>query len=65
MDSIFEIDASRKTPKYLQIVNSVTKAIKQGRVKKGDREFSINELINEFLISRATVQKAYDLLKNH
>lgn len=63
MDSIFEIDPSRKTPKYLQIVNSVTKAIKQGRVKKGDRVFSINELSNEFLISRDTVQKAYDLLE--
>lgn len=63
MEPIFEIDATRKTPKYLQIVNSITKAIKQGRVKKGDRVFSINELSNEFLISRDTVQKAYELLQ--
>lgn len=63
MDTIFEIDPTRKTPKYLQIVNSVTKAIKQGRVKKGDRVFSINELSNEFMISRDTVQKAYELLE--
>ena len=63
METIFEIDSTRKTPKYLQIVNSVTKAIKQGRVKTGDRIFSINELSNEFLISRDTVQKAYELLE--
>ncbi len=63
METIFEIDSTRKTPKYLQIVNSVTKAIKQGRIKTGDRVFSINELSNEFLISRDTVQKAYELLE--
>ena len=63
MDAIFEIDSKRKTPKYLQIVHSVTKAIKQGRLKKGDRVFSINEFSNEFLISRDTVQKAYDVLE--
>ena len=52
MQSIFEIDANRRTPKYLQIVHSVTKAIKQGRFKKGDRIYSINELSNEFLLSK-------------
>jgi DNA-binding transcriptional regulator YhcF (GntR family) len=63
MQAIFEIDASRRTPKYLQIVNSITKAIKQGRYKKGDRICSINELSNEHFLSRDTVQKAYDLLE--
>jgi len=63
MQTIFEIDANRRTPKYLQIVHSVTKAIKQGRFKKGDRILSINELSNEFLLSRDTVQKAYDILE--
>ena len=59
----FEIDANRRTPKYLQIANSITKAIKQGKYKKGDRIFSINELSNECFLSRDTVQKAYDLLE--
>lgn len=63
MQAIFEIDANRRTPKYQQIVNSVTKAIKQGKYKKGDRIFSINELCNECFLSRDTVQKAYDLLE--
>ena len=63
MSAIFEIDSNRRTPKYLQIVHSITKAIKQGHYKKGDRIFSINELSNEYLLSRDTVQKAYELLE--
>ena len=62
LQPIFQIDAHRRTPKYLQIVHSVTKAIRQGQYKKGDRIFSINELSNECLLSRDTVQKAYDIL---
>lgn len=63
MQAIFEIDGERRTPKYLQIVHSVTKAIKQGRYKRGDRIFSINQLSNECLLSRDTVQKAYEVLE--
>ncbi|RYF98794.1 MAG: GntR family transcriptional regulator, partial [Chitinophagaceae bacterium] len=40
-----------------------TKAIKQGKVKRGDRILSINELSNEFFLSRDTVQKAYEILQ--
>lgn len=63
MQNIFEIDCERKIPKYLQIVHSVTKSIKFGKLKKGDRILSINELSNEFFLSRDTVQKAYGLLE--
>ena len=63
MQAIFEIDTNRRTPKYLQITHSITKAIKQGRIKRGDRILSINELSNEFFLSRDTVQKAYDILE--
>lgn len=63
MQAIFEIDASRRTPKYLQIAHSITKAIKQGKIKRGDRILSINELSNEFFLSRDTVQKAYEILQ--
>jgi DNA-binding transcriptional regulator YhcF (GntR family) len=62
-DSIFEIDSEKKTPKYLQIVRSITNSIKSGKLKKGDRVISINELSNEFLLSRDTVQKAYEILE--
>ena len=54
----FEIDSEKKTPKYLQIVNAITDSIKKGKLKKGDRIFSINELSNEYFLSRDTVQKA-------
>jgi DNA-binding transcriptional regulator YhcF (GntR family) len=63
MQAHLEIDANRRTPKYMQVANSITKAIKQGKYKKGDRIFSINELSNECFLSRDTVQKAYDLLE--
>src|ERR1700730_4266880 len=63
MPTIFEINSERRTPKYLQIVNCVTSSIKNGKLKKGDRILSINELSNEFFLSRDTVQKAYDVLE--
>jgi DNA-binding transcriptional regulator YhcF (GntR family) len=62
MYSNFHIDGTRRAPKYLQIVHSITKAIKKGALKKNDRIPSINELSNEFQLSRQTVQKAYSLL---
>jgi len=61
--TIFEIDSDKKTPKYLQIVTSITNSIKSGKLKKGDRVVSINELSNEFFLSRDTVQKAYEILE--
>ncbi|MFI5192842.1 MAG: GntR family transcriptional regulator [Chitinophagales bacterium] len=63
MPTIYEINAERKTPKYLQIIDSINNSIKNGKLKKGDRLLSINELSNEYLLSRDTVQKAYDLLE--
>jgi DNA-binding transcriptional regulator YhcF (GntR family) len=63
MPAIIEIDSQRRTPKYQQIVNSVTKAIREGKFKMGDRLYSINELSSECSLSRDTVQKAYDLLE--
>ncbi|MDP4129137.1 MAG: GntR family transcriptional regulator [Bacteroidota bacterium] len=63
MNNIYEINSERKTPKYLQIIDSINNSIKNGKLKKGDRLLSINELSNEFLLSRDTVQKAYDLLE--
>ncbi|MBG9375357.1 LacI family DNA-binding transcriptional regulator [Panacibacter sp. DH6] len=63
MQQIFDIDCARKVPKYLQIINSVNNSIKLGKLKKGDKILSINELSNEFFLSRDTVQKAYDALE--
>ena len=49
-------------PIYLQIVNSITDAIRRGNYKKGERIYSINELSNEYFPARDTVQKAYNIL---
>ena len=59
----FEIDEERKTPKYLQVIDCISNAIKQGKLRKGDKILSINECSNEYFLSRDTVQKAYDILE--
>lgn len=65
-DSIYSyiiIDYYSATPKYLQIANSVIKAISEGNIKKDDLLPSINELSFEFEISRDTAEKGYKYLK--
>lgn len=63
MQALFEIDPDSKTPKYIQVVDAIIAAVKRGRLKKGDRIFSINDLSSEYLLSRDTVQKAYAVLE--
>src|SRR5450631_1283127 len=63
MESSLRIQTEGKTPKYLQVIDSVKDAIRQGELKKGDHIFSINNLSDEYLISRNTVQKAYTILR--
>ena len=62
---IFEcifIDYYSSTPKYLQLANSIIKAIGDGRISKNDILPSINELSYNFEISRDTAEKAYKYL---
>ncbi|MBC7689210.1 MAG: transcriptional regulator, partial [Aquabacterium sp.] len=54
MKQLIRLETSNKTTKYQQIVNAVTTSIRQGKLKKGDHIFSINELSDEFLLSRDT-----------
>lgn len=63
MEQLIRLETSNKTTKYQQIVNAVTTSIRQGNLKKGDHIFSINELSDEFLLARDTVQKAYNMLR--
>lgn len=65
-DSLYEyiiIDYYSATPKYLQIANSVIKAVSEGKISKDDLLPSINELSFEFEISRDTAEKGYKYLK--
>lgn len=57
------IDEYSKTPKYKQIINSIILEIESDKLSEGDRLPSINKLLIKFDISRDTVVKAYDHLK--
>jgi DNA-binding GntR family transcriptional regulator len=50
-------------PKYLQVVNAVTDAIRRGSLKKGQKILSINELSDQYFVSRVTVERAYNVLR--
>jgi DNA-binding transcriptional regulator YhcF (GntR family) len=57
------IDSESRIPKYRQIVNSIIKDIEKGVLTVGQRVPSINEISEEFYLSRDTVEKAYNFLK--
>lgn len=59
----FQIGLETQVPKYTQVVNAVTEAIRRGELKKGQKISSINELSDEYFISRVTVEKAYNILR--
>src|SRR5260221_13906151 len=65
-DLVFQhlfIDFYSATPKYLQLANSIVKAIAAGKLAKDEILPSINELSFEFEISRDTAEKGYKHLK--
>jgi len=45
------------------VVDTITEAIRLGKLKKGERILSINELSDEYFLSRDTVEKAYNILR--
>jgi DNA-binding transcriptional regulator YhcF (GntR family) len=57
------IDTENSVPKYLQVVDAITDAIRRGKLKKGQRIHSINELSDEYFLSRDTVERAYSMLR--
>lgn len=64
MMPLLDIGVESKTPKYVQVVNAVTDAIRRGKLKKGQKILSINELSEEYFVSRVTVEKAYNILRD-
>lgn len=63
METPFMIEFEEANPKYLQIVDAVIDAIRTRKLQRGQRVPSINELSEEFLLSRDTVEKAYRELR--
>ena len=57
------IDPGSSVPKYRQIVNQVTDAAGSGIVEAGFQLPSVNQLIHELDLSRDTIFKAYEYLR--
>jgi hypothetical protein len=58
------IDSESRIPKYRQIVNAIIEDIERGVLPIGQRIPSINEISEEYYLSRDTVEKAYNFLKD-
>lgn len=52
-----------RTPKYIQIADSISNDIFSGKIKNEQRIPSINELSNTCSLSRDTIEKAYRILR--
>lgn len=63
LKSIIRIENESRIPKYLQIVQSIIENIERGYLAIGEKIPSINEISEEFYLSRDTVEKAYNQLK--
>jgi len=57
------VNEESRIPKYKQIVDSITDHIKKGNLVIGSKIPSINELSENLLLSRDTIEKAYSDLK--
>lgn len=63
MLKLIDINEHSKIPKYKQIINSILTGIENGQIKLNDKLPSVNQLLNQFDISRDTIVRAYDDLK--
>ncbi|WP_034256545.1 GntR family transcriptional regulator [Arenibacter latericius] len=64
MFKYIEIDENSRIPKYRQIVESIINNISHGHLKIDDKIPSINSFSEEYILSRDTVEKAYQILKD-
>ncbi|SHM57339.1 regulatory protein, gntR family [Cyclobacterium lianum] len=61
--TLVRLDENSRIPKYQQIVNSIIEDIENSHLLVGDKIPSINEISEEHYLSRDTVEKAYNQLK--
>ncbi|UZR94436.1 GntR family transcriptional regulator [Chondrinema litorale] len=64
MNTAETINNYSRIPKYKQVVDSIIADIHIGKFKKGQKIPSINETSFEYLLSRDTVEKAYNELRD-
>lgn len=60
---VVAMDADSVVPKYRQMVDSLTAAIREGRMKRGDVLPTISDVCETHSLARLTVLKAYRLLQ--
>lgn len=58
------IDTNSKVPVYLQIVDCIMAAVRDGDLRRDEQIPSINEFSEQYLLSRGTVEKAYKELRD-
>lgn len=61
--SYIKIDENSRIPKYRQIVDAIIHNISSGNFRIDEKIPSINRFSEEYLLSRDTVEKAYNILK--
>ena len=59
------INRNSAVPVYRQITQSITRFVKQGTFKPGDKLIAERELARELNLSRGTIKKAYGELENN
>jgi DNA-binding transcriptional regulator YhcF (GntR family) len=64
MFDLITIDEHSRVPKYKQIVDGITENISAGKLMLGEKIPSINAFSERFDLSRDTVEKAYNILKD-
>ncbi len=60
---VWRVDPADSEPLFLQIVNSVKRAVATNRLRAGDRLPSVRELAKELVINPNTIAKAYQVLE--
>lgn len=60
---LISIKPESRKPKYQQIVDSIIDNIANGNLKMDEKIPSINKFSEEFYLSRDTIEKAYNILK--
>ncbi len=63
LQQLFRPNNGFKTPLYKQLINNVLSNINNNNLNVGDKLPSINSICSEFKLSRDTVVKAYDYLR--
>jgi DNA-binding transcriptional regulator YhcF (GntR family) len=64
MLDFISIDENSRVPKYKQIVDAIIYNIATGKLQINQKIPSINLFSENFFISRDTVEKAYNILKD-